>query len=656
MANVVIDIAAEFTGNKAFKQAETSTDKLVKGVKKLAAASGLAFGTAQVIAFGKASVKASLDAQAQQDRLANLVKVTVGATQTQIQSLNDQAAALQNVGVVSKENITQTQSQLATFNLQVDTIKQLTPAILDYVTAEKGATASADQFKQMTNGLAQALNGNFTSLTRVGFVLDEQTKKIIKNGTESEKAAAIVDVLNSTYKDFNKNLTKTDAGKLQILANAANDAQEIIGTGLLDAVKMLGKDESVANLAAQMESVAIYTADVIRGIGVMVGYIKTITETINKIPFLDKIMEAVLSTNPIFGAISALNKLGKASQSASTQNATALAHLAELESRYAGKTLVIKKKLTAEELKALKAKRLQQAIDKANLALGKSDDVFNIDKIQIAAALTNQAEQLGKATSGAQLLQIANDTARLNVKKSILALEDAIAAKDEAAIIAATAKLNEDLKVLNALTGQKTQMAAIESILKGLTPKDLINQNNLDEALRKIKQMMEELAKIKFPTPSSSGGGSTGGGSTGGGSTGGSTTILGTAAIEALTAAQAEAILATMPSSVKTNLTAAQISGNRYEAQAEAAFTKMIEQVGLATQTAQSSFLNGIQAGLNIPAALSGSRYAAQAQAAAGGQGYVINIQTGVGDPNAIAEAIDEVLRQARDRGTLTVA
>ncbi len=36
MANVMIDIAAEFTGNKAFKQADSSTDKLTKNVKKLA--------------------------------------------------------------------------------------------------------------------------------------------------------------------------------------------------------------------------------------------------------------------------------------------------------------------------------------------------------------------------------------------------------------------------------------------------------------------------------------------------------------------------------------------------------------------------------------------------------------------------------------------
>jgi hypothetical protein len=64
----------------------------------------------------------------------------------------------------------------------------------------------------MTNGLAQALNGNFSSLTRVGFVIDENTKKQIKSGNESERAQAIIEVLNSTYKDFNKNL-KSNPGR-----------------------------------------------------------------------------------------------------------------------------------------------------------------------------------------------------------------------------------------------------------------------------------------------------------------------------------------------------------------------------------------------------------------------------------------------------------
>jgi len=59
MSNVAINIAAEFTGKKAFKQAETATQKLTGNVKKLAAATGIAFGANAILAYSKASVKAN---------------------------------------------------------------------------------------------------------------------------------------------------------------------------------------------------------------------------------------------------------------------------------------------------------------------------------------------------------------------------------------------------------------------------------------------------------------------------------------------------------------------------------------------------------------------------------------------------------------------
>ena len=175
--------------------------------------------------------------EAQQQRLYQLMKVGTGATDEQVAALNAQADALEKLGVVTGGNITQTQSQLATFNLQADTIERLTPAILDYVTAEKGANASADEFKQMTNGLAQALNGNFGSLTRVGFVLDDHTKKLISSGTEAEKSAAIVDVLNSTYKGFNAELRNTPEGQMQALRNDFDKLKEDLGKALLPALR-----------------------------------------------------------------------------------------------------------------------------------------------------------------------------------------------------------------------------------------------------------------------------------------------------------------------------------------------------------------------------------------------------------------------------------
>jgi hypothetical protein len=592
MANVLIDIAAEFTGNKAFKQAETSTEKLTKNIKKLAGAVGIAFSATAIVNFGKLAVKASLEQQAEQNRLNQLLKVGVGASTQEVAILNEQAAALEKIGVVTGGNITQTQSQLATFNLQVSTIQALTPAILDYVTAEKGATASTADFKSMTNGLAQALNGNFASLTRVGFVLDENTKKQIANGTEAERANALVKVLNSTYKDFNKNLRDTDAGKMQVLSNAAQDAATIIGTGLLDALKELGRDNSVDQLATNMQNVAIYTADVIRGIGELAGQL-------NKIPgFKNAGIEDYIQLIPILGSY--INLLAKAGQVAggSGVQAQGLADLARLQSQFTIKTLAAKKKITAEESKALKAARLKLALDKANLALLKGEEVFDMDKIQNEAALKSQAEALGKATTSQQVLQIANDTARLNVKKSILALEDAMASKDEAAITAATKKLNADIGILGALTGQDLKLANIKTILESLKPKDLINLTNLEEALAL-------LGKINLA------------------STGSSKAPTGVAA-----------------SGIPVNDFIAPISTSG------GSIAAILEYAESATARA-----NAFADLLDMQNAADAAAFNASSLGTSAGNTIIVN--TGIGDPNAIAEAIDQVLTDAVQRGTL---
>ena len=55
-----IKIGSSFDA-KGFKQAETATQKLNSGVKNLARTFGVAFGTAAVVAYGKASVKAFIE-------------------------------------------------------------------------------------------------------------------------------------------------------------------------------------------------------------------------------------------------------------------------------------------------------------------------------------------------------------------------------------------------------------------------------------------------------------------------------------------------------------------------------------------------------------------------------------------------------------------
>jgi len=463
MASVVIDIASEFTGKKAFKQAETATDKLSKSVKSLAKTFGLAFGTAAVIGYAKASIKAAAADQKAQQQLALALK-NVGL-ERDAASAESFIQRLQTEFGVVDDLLRPAYQKLAVATRNTAETQKLLGLALD-ISASTGRDLDT-----VTGALSKAYLGNNTALGKLGVGISKADLK-----TKSFKE--ITDDLAVTFKGSAKAASETYAGSIAKLGVAAANVQEIIGTGLIDALKNLGDDTTVADLATNMENLATYTADVIRGFGLMAAALK-------KIPGLSGLTGAsVVQAIPILGSyITLLNQAGAQAR----RTAEVGAQKNPIQS---GSYLSTQKKITAltkEQQKAqskiLADKKSQAILDKANLALAKGNDVFNMDAIQINAALIGQAEALGKATSGAQVLAIANDVQRLKVKQAMADLEDAIASKDEAAILKATAKLNEELKILGALQKQDAKLLDINKILAGMKSTDLINLSNLQSAL-----------------------------------------------------------------------------------------------------------------------------------------------------------------------------
>jgi hypothetical protein len=82
---------------------------------------------------------------------------------------------------------------------------------------------------------------------------------------------------------------------------------------------------------------------------------------------------------------------------------------------------------------------------------------------------------------------------RLTIKQDMLALEDAIASKDVAAATRLAEKLNKDLQILGTLQNQSLKLTDIKNILDAFKPKELIDQSNLDMALKKIEDMLRML-------------------------------------------------------------------------------------------------------------------------------------------------------------------
>lgn len=171
------------------------------------------------------------------ERLWTLMKNSTWATPHDIQLLTKQAEALSKVWVATKENIVAWMSQFATFDLSRQAIWRLTSAYIDYVVAERGVNATTQDYISMANSLAQALNGNYSSLTRTWFILDDETKSLIKNWDELQKINAIVKVLNSTYKDYNKTIAATVEWQKAMLSKALNNIRENITISFLPVIE-----------------------------------------------------------------------------------------------------------------------------------------------------------------------------------------------------------------------------------------------------------------------------------------------------------------------------------------------------------------------------------------------------------------------------------
>jgi hypothetical protein len=574
--SVVINLAAEYTGNKAFKQADTAVTKLNNSVKGLARTFGLTFGTAAVVAYGKASVKAFIE----DDNAARSLGITLknlgletGNTSVYV---NDMISNLEKQTGVLDDELRPAMDKLLRATGSVSEATTLLGLALDI------SAGTGKDLTTVSQGLQKAYLGNNASLGRLGVGLS-------KAELTSSSFEEIQIRLSNLFAGQASSAAESYAGQLNKLTIAGNNAKEVIGKGIVQALTESSGSMNAATTDIERYSEAI--SDLIVDFG-------RFFRLSNAVPSIFELL-----TDPVT-AINNFNKVAdQIDAQIAKQNAAAMGRNPIQAGSYL-KTQTKITKLTKEEAaaqaKILANKKLSAAIDKANLALAKGTDVFDMDKIQLNAAMLNQAEQLGKVNSQAQLLGITNDITRLKIKQDILNLEDAIASKDTARIEAATKQLNEDLKILGTLQNQNIKLADIKSILDKIVPKDLINLANLDAAIAKLNAMNAITGQPKI---------------TGAGTTTG----------------------AVSPAGIPIG-----------------DFVPKIPTSGV-SMAAIEEFAAAATARANAMADLLDAQNAADAAAFANSSlnSFNITINTGVGDPNAIAETLDQYLQGAVDRGTL---
>ena len=233
-------------------------------------------------------------------KLAEIYKSRMGVGKKAVQSTLQLASAEQKAGVVGDEVQLAAAQQLATYAKYPSTVNAMLPAINDLLVQQKGLNGTQEDATALANLFGKAMMGQTGALKRAGITFTEAQEKVLKYGTEEEKAAMIAEVVKDNIGDMNEVFAKTDAGKIQQAKNALGDMGEEIGAVLLPAVAdlvswfqanlmpklqqfidFMKQHPQIATFALALASITAVLGPLIMFIGGLISAIGTIITTVS---------------------------------------------------------------------------------------------------------------------------------------------------------------------------------------------------------------------------------------------------------------------------------------------------------------------------------------------------------------------------------------
>lgn len=371
MANVTIDIASQFKGKPAFDKAGKSVSGLEKGVESLGKKIAAAFAVEKIIAFGKASVEAFAEDQKSAALLANTLK-NLGLAFAD-PAMEQFIQKMTMASGVADDVLRPAMSKLLTTTSDYFKSQELLNQALDI---SRGAGVALET---VTQDLASAYVGNTKGLKKYNLGLTAAQLK-------TASFADITAKLNDQFKGANAAYLKTYAGQMEVLKNAAGEAQETIGKGLVDSLMLVSGDTSVQDLADSMQSLAQFTSDAIYGLGSLVQQLKNLgAATPSWVQDAGK-----KGFGAIVGAIPGLQflkplqdlaKYGEKQRNKTLQNPSVQMFMTDQNNQRLNNLQVKQQKEQVKATKALTAEQKKQAL------LKKQGTLFDMEQIQLVAAL-----------------------------------------------------------------------------------------------------------------------------------------------------------------------------------------------------------------------------------------------------------------------------
>jgi hypothetical protein len=386
--SILINIASEFTGKKAFKQAESASDKLDRKVKALGKSLALTFGAAALANYSKNAVKAFAADEAAAVRLTQAVdNLGLGFANARVAAF---IADLEKTAAVADDQLR------PAFQALLTTTGSLTKSQELLNLAIETSRGSGIDLATTSQDIANAYVGVTRGLRKYNLGLSQAELKTLSFAQVQEK-------LNDQFTGSNAAYLDTAAGKLAAISLAADNAAETIGGSLVNAIGALSGSSGAAGFAKIIDGIAdkiSYLIDETSEFIFITKYLfnpKNLFKSGSEFDKALKDFQQRLANSKLPGfdlGNNAVTGYGKDNAAQKAAEAAAAKRARELAA--------VQKKTVASQ-KALSAEQKKQN------ALKKAGTVFDLDQIQLIAALKGQLSDEEKTRVLAQLALLAGN-------------------------------------------------------------------------------------------------------------------------------------------------------------------------------------------------------------------------------------------------------
>ena len=415
MANLIVSALATWNG-KALNKGKNDVSAFDKSVTKLGKTFAGVFAASSIIAFSKKAVNAfAADQAAAKSLELQLINTgnafRVSEVEGYLKSLEKTYAILTDLRVPFKTLLNVTGS--------IETSQRLLNSALNI------SAGTGESLDSVINAITSGLRGQTKGIKNLNTGIDAN---IIASGDMNK----IMEALEARFKGQARARLDTFAGQMDVLTLSSKLATKAIGGGLVDALDILSKDNSVANLATDFENLGKNIAFVIVQLAKLLDKVSGITSSPSFKPLILLLGGAAsaASGNPLplagaFGLVGAMGVGGALTKNyqspLSDADNSALGRKRLADRVKAGKIQADLNKYNAQALTLLKAK---SEVDKLK-------DKFDLERIGLTAALNAATDEETKLRLRSQLAILDNNEAlakkllaEMNAAEAIKALTD----------------------------------------------------------------------------------------------------------------------------------------------------------------------------------------------------------------------------------------